>query len=111
MHLVVDNYATHRHPNVRVWREKRPRFHLHFPPTSSSWLNMRRFRDLDDKAIRRGVFGSLPSLIGAIEEYLEANNGDPGGSCGPQPPSRSSRRSISIGSPSIKSEPKAEALH
>ena len=59
-------------------REPHP---LHFTPTSSSWLNLveRWFRELDDKAIRRGVFGSVPSLIAAIEEYLEANNEDPKG--------------------------------
>jgi transposase len=81
VHMVLDNYATHKHPNVKAWLEKHPRFHLHFTPTSSSWLNMveRWFRELDDKAIRRGVFGSVPSLIAAIEEYLEANNDDPKG--------------------------------
>jgi transposase len=78
---MMDNYATHKHPNVKAWLEKHPRFHLHFTPTSSSWLNLveRWFRELDDKAIRRGVFGSVPSLIAAIEEYLEANNNDPKG--------------------------------
>jgi transposase len=81
VHMILDNYATHKHPNVKSWLEKHPRFHLHFTPTSSSWLNLveRWFRELDDKAIRRGVFGSVPSLIAAIEEYLEANNEDPKG--------------------------------
>jgi transposase len=81
VHMILDNYATHKHPNVIAWLEKHPRFHLHFTPTSSSWLNLveRWFRELDDKAIRRGVFGSVPSLIAAIEEYLEANNEDPKG--------------------------------
>ena len=81
VHMILDNYATHKHPNVKAWLEKHTRFHLHFTPTSSSWLNLveRWFRDLDDQAIRRGVFGSIPSLIAAIEEYLEANNGDPKG--------------------------------
>ena len=81
VHMILDNYATHKHPNVKAWLEKHPRFHLHFTPTSSSWLNLveRWFRELDDKAIRRGVFGSVPSLIAAIEEYLEANNDDPKG--------------------------------
>jgi len=81
IHMILDNYATHKHPNVKAWLEKHPRFHLHFTPTSSSWLNLveRWFGKLDDKAIRRGVFGSVPSLIAAIEEYLEANNKDPKG--------------------------------
>ncbi|MCA1681531.1 MAG: IS630 family transposase, partial [Actinobacteria bacterium] len=58
LHLIVDNYRTHKHDNVNAWLAKHPRFHLHFTPTSSSWLNLveRWFRDLTDKAIRRGVF-------------------------------------------------------
>ena len=81
VHLILDNYGTHKHANVKQWLEKHPRFHLHFTPTSSSWLNLveRWFRNLDDKAIRRGVFGSVPDLIKAIEEYLTANNNDPKG--------------------------------
>ena len=79
VHMILDNYATHKHPDVVAWLDKHPRFHLHFTPTSSSWLNLveRWFRDLTDKAIRRGVFGSVPALITAIEEYLEASNEDP----------------------------------
>jgi transposase len=79
VHLIVDNYGTHNHDNVKAWLAKRPRFHLHFTPTSSSWLNLveRWFRDLTDKAIRRGVFRSVPELIAAIEEYLQAHNDDP----------------------------------
>ncbi|MDQ6945792.1 MAG: IS630 family transposase [Actinomycetota bacterium] len=79
VHLIVDNYATHKHPDVIAWLEKHPRFHLHFTPTSSSWLNLveRWFRDLTDKAIRRGVFPSVPDLIAAIEDYLKAKNADP----------------------------------
>jgi transposase len=79
VHLILDNYATHKHQNVRRWLAKHPRFHLHFTPTSSSWLNLveRWFRDLTDKAIRRGVFHSVPDLIVAIEKYLQANNDDP----------------------------------
>jgi transposase len=79
VHLILDNYATHKHPEVATWLDKHPRFHLHFTPTSSSWLNLveRWFRDLTDKAIRRGVFGSVPDLITAIEAYLDANNNDP----------------------------------
>ena len=79
MHLILDNYGTHKHPNVVAWLDKHPRFHLHFTPTSSSWLNLveRWFRDLTDKAIRRGVFKSVPDLIAAIEDYLQAHNEDP----------------------------------
>ncbi|MGH3441304.1 MAG: IS630 family transposase, partial [Nitriliruptorales bacterium] len=79
VHLILDNYATHKHPDVKKWETKHPRFHLHFIPTSSSWLNLveRWFRELTDKAIRRGVFGSVPDLITAIEAYLDANNDDP----------------------------------
>jgi transposase len=79
IHLIVDNYATHKHANVKTWLDKHPRFHLHFTPTSSSWLNLveRWFREITDKAIRRGVFHSVPDLIAAIEAYLAANNASP----------------------------------
>ncbi len=79
IHLILDNYGTHGHPNVNAWLEKNPRFHLHFTPTSSSWLNLveRWFRDLTDKAIRRGVFGSASDLVAAIDDYLDAHNIDP----------------------------------
>ncbi|MDZ7884166.1 MAG: IS630 family transposase [Mycobacterium sp.] len=79
VHLIVDNYATHKHANVRTWLDKHPRFHLHFTPTSSSWLNLveRWFRELTDKALRRGVFHSVPDLIDSIEEYLDAHNDHP----------------------------------
>lgn len=79
IHLVLDNYATHKHKNVKTWLAKHPRFHLHFTPTSSSWLNIveRWFGKLDDKTIRRGVFQSVPDLIGKIDAYLTANNKNP----------------------------------
>jgi len=79
VHLVLDNYGTHNHPNVRAWLVKHPRFHLHFTPTSSSWLNLveRWFRELTDRAIRRGVFPSVDHLIAAIDDYLDAHNLDP----------------------------------
>ena len=79
LHLIVDNYRTHKHANVDAWLQKHPRFHLHFTPTSSSWLNLveRWFRELTDKAIRRGVFHSVPDLIAAIDDYLQAHNDDP----------------------------------
>ena len=90
VHLIVDNYGTHTHDNVTAWLAKHPRFHLHFTPTSSSWLNLveRWFRDLTDKAIRRGVFRSVPQLIAPIEQYLNVHNEDPNRSSGPPPPSR-----------------------
>lgn len=79
LHLIVDNYGTHTHRSVDLWLAKHPRFHLHFVPTSCSWLNLieRWFRQLTDKAIRRGVFHSVPDLITAIEAYLVAYNEDP----------------------------------
>ncbi len=79
IHLILDNYATHKHANVVAWPAKHPRFHLHFIPTSSSWLNLVEhwFREITDKAIRRGVFHSVPDLIAAIEAYLQAHNEDP----------------------------------
>jgi transposase len=79
IHLILDNYATHNHPNVRAWLAKHPRFQLHFTPTSSSWLNMVEifFGRLTDKAIRRGIFHSVPDLIDAIETYLAAHNDNP----------------------------------
>jgi transposase len=79
VHLILDNYATHNHPNVRAWLAKHSRFVLHFTPTSSSWLNMVElfFGRLTDKALRRGIFHSVPDLIGAIETYLAAHNENP----------------------------------
>jgi transposase len=79
VHLILDNYATHNHPNVRGWLDKHPRFELHFTPTSSSWLNMVEifFSKLTDKAIRRGIFHSVPDLTEAIQAYLAAHNENP----------------------------------
>jgi transposase len=78
LHLIVDNYQTHKHPNVDAWLAKHPRFQLHFTPTSTSWLNLveRWFAELTNKAIRRGVFHSVPDLIGAIESYLANYNNE-----------------------------------
>jgi transposase len=79
LHLIVDNYSTHKHPRVVSWLKRHPRFHLHFTPTSSSWLNLveRWFRELTDKRIRRGSFQSVPALIDAIKEYLANHNQSP----------------------------------
>jgi transposase len=79
IHLVVDNYATHKTPQVMRWLAKHPRFHLHFTPTYSSWLNQveRIFADLTNKAIRRGSFQNVRSLEKAIHEYLDARIAKP----------------------------------
>jgi transposase len=79
LHLILDNYGTHKAPTVREWLAKHPRFVCHFIPTSSSWLNLveRWFREITDKAIRRGTFVSVPDLIGAIEAFLATWNENP----------------------------------
>jgi transposase len=79
IHMILDNYGTHGHPNVKTWLEKHPRFKLHFTPTSSSWLNLveRWFGEITRKRIRLGVFRSVPELIVAIEEYIRYTNDDP----------------------------------
>lgn len=79
LHLIADNYGTHKHPRVKSWLRRHPRFHLHFIPTSSSWLNMveRWFREITDKRIRRGTFLNVSELIAAIEEYLNNHNQSP----------------------------------
>jgi transposase len=79
LHLVMDNYGTHKEPHVQAWLKKHPRFVCHFVPTSSSWLNLveRWFKELTDKAIRRASFGSVPDLKAAIEEFMQAWNQNP----------------------------------
>jgi transposase len=79
LHLILDNYGTHTPPTVKKWLKKHPRFHVHFTPTSSSWLNVveRWFGELTRKRIRRGVFRSVPDLIAAIEEFIRLNNENP----------------------------------
>ena len=89
LHIIMDNYATHKHPVVKRWLSRHPRFHLHFTPTSSSWLNLveRWFRDLTDpprlvvdeagKKLRRGSFHNVPVLINAIYDYILNNNQNP----------------------------------
>jgi transposase len=79
IHLICDNYATHKHAKVQAWAKRNPRFVFHFTPTGASWLNMveRFFRDLSDKALRRGSFSSLDELIGGILEYINAHNENP----------------------------------
>ena len=79
LHLIVDNYSTHKSPVVKRWLAKHKRFHLHFIPTSSSWLNMveRWFGQITQKRIGRGTFKSVPQLIAAIVDYLEHHNAHP----------------------------------
>jgi transposase len=77
--LILDNYGTHKHADVRRWLAKHKRFHLHFTPTSASWLNLieRWFGEITRKRIRRGIFHSVPDLVAAIEEYIRINNETP----------------------------------
>jgi transposase len=79
VHLVIDNYGTHKHPVVRAWLAAHPRFQVHFVPTSSSWLNLieRWFADITRKRIRRGTFKNVAALIRAIESYIRENNKHP----------------------------------
>lgn len=76
LHLILDNYGTHKHPKVKEWLEARPRVHFHFTPTSSSWLNLveRWFGLITDQAIQRGSFDSVPRLVGTITKYLDGWN-------------------------------------
>jgi len=79
LHLIVDNYGTHKHPRVESWLLRHPRFHLHFIPTSSSWLNMveRWFRDITDKRLRRGTFENVRALVRSITDYIDNHNQNP----------------------------------
>ncbi len=76
IHLVVDNYATHKHPKVQAWLTKRPRYHLHFTPTSASWLNQveRWFGLISQRAIKRGSFDSVAQLVQTIESFIAQYN-------------------------------------
>jgi len=79
IHLIVDNYATHNRPEVKAWLAEHPRFHLHFTPTSSSWLNLveRWFRELTTRRLARGSFACVDELVAAIENYIAHHNEDP----------------------------------
>jgi transposase len=79
LHLIVDNYATHKHEKVKRWLQRHPRFHMHFIPTSSSWLNIIEgfFRSLDQKRLKRDAFRSVSQLIEAIMDYIDNHNDDP----------------------------------
>ena len=79
LHLICDNYATHKHPKVQQWLAKHPRFHMHFTPISASWFNMveRFFRSITTDRLERGVFRSVAELTTAIKEYIAVHNRDP----------------------------------
>lgn len=79
IHLIVDNYCTHKNEVVKQWLAKHPRFRMHFTPTGSSWMNLveRFFRDLTEDVVREGSFGSVGELVRSIEQYLAARNADP----------------------------------
>ena len=79
IHIILDNYATHKHPNVLEWIEKKKRIFLHFIPTSSSWLNLveRFFGSLTDKRLRRGVFTSVKELEVALKDFISKHNENP----------------------------------
>jgi len=79
LHLIVDNYATHKHPKVQAWLKRHKRFHMHFIPTSSSWLNLveRWFREITDKRIRRGTFRNVKQLVAAIDDFIVQHNDSP----------------------------------
>ena len=79
LHLIVDNYATHKHPRVQSWLKRHHRFHIHFTPTSASWLNLieRFFRDLTEREIRRGTFQNVDALIDVITAYIDQHNSEP----------------------------------
>jgi transposase len=79
LHLICDNYATHKHPKVKRWLARHKRFHVHFTPTSASWLNMieRFFRDLTQNRLKRGVFRDIEELILAVQTYIDRHNLNP----------------------------------
>ena len=79
IHMIVDNYSTHKHAKVKQWLNRHPRFHVYFTPTSCSWLNMveRFFRDLTQSRLRRGVFRDVEELMTAIGDYIDQHNERP----------------------------------
>ena len=79
VHLIMDNYGTHKTPLIRNWLAKRPRFHVHFTPTYGSWLNLveRWFAELTNKQLRRGVHRSVAQLKAAIREFIDTHHANP----------------------------------
>jgi hypothetical protein len=104
-YLIVDNDATHRHPKVKSWLKRHPRFRIHFTPTSSSWLHVieRWFRDITQNRIRNGVFHNVPQLIKAIHDYIDHHNTTRIHSSGPKKLRISSRKLLGLGPASIRS--------
>ena len=102
LHLVLDNYGTHKHPKVKAWLERHPRFVPHFIPTSSSWLNLveRWFGELTSKRIRRGSFVSVPDLKRAIDEFSKPGTSSRSRSYGQRRSSRSTENCRDAGRPS-----------
>ena len=105
VHVVCDNYGTHKTPAIKAWLASHPRFHLHFTPTGSSWVNQveRWFGFLTDQMIRRGAHKSVAALENDIRDWIADWNEHPSPSCGPRPPRRSS-----IPSPDIYGEFQAQ---
>ena len=103
VHLVCDNYGTHKTPAINAWLVKHPRFHMHFTPTSSSWINQveRWFAFITDELIRRGSHTSVQALEADIRTWANGCNQTPNPSSGPNPPNRSSSQSADFlhGSP------------
>ncbi|QFX95392.1 IS630 family transposase [Acidithiobacillus thiooxidans ATCC 19377] len=96
LHLIADNYATHKHPVVQAWLDKHPRIHMHFTPTSASWLNMveRFFRDMTTQRLRRGVFTRSPNSSRPLRGTSTTTTPVPNPSSGPKPPATSCKRSF-----------------
>jgi transposase len=95
---ILDNYGTYKHPNVTKWLSKHRRFHLHFTPTSSSWLNLieRWFGEISRKRIRRRVFYNEPDLIAAIEEFIQVTNANPNLLSGPKKSTKFYKKSVIV---------------
>ena len=112
LHVIVDNYATHKHAKVKSWLKRHPRFHMHFIPTSSSWLNLieRWFRNLTDKQLRRGAYISVQQLIATITAFIDAHNADAKRSRGPPGFKTSSQKSAEHAPHSIRCHLR-ETLH
>lgn len=91
VHIIMDNYATHKTKPIRNWFAKRPHWHVHFTPTSASWINQveRFFALLTERALKRSVFRSVAELERPIKACIDATNTDPNRSAGPRPPTTS----------------------
>ena len=111
LHLIMDNYGTHKHAKVKAWLQRNPRFVPHFVPTSSSWMNLieRWFGHLDNKAIRRGVFLSWPTCKRQSRRFSPLGIRIPNPSCGPRPSNPSRKSSTAVAAPWSRSSPAAPA--